>query len=156
MSDFGELCPIFETGVYNELYLGEFTTSVYYTSNTLTLNFLGSTSGLPAVAPASFRLGRTVVVTDWWVRKRVANNNSATVNITIGRRTGSGTAAASLFGTASFSVGITAFPDIVNAWRAGYMTACMTLATADCLNFSNSVGEDDCPTVDIMIKYREK
>jgi hypothetical protein len=155
MSDFGELCPLFNTGVYNELYLGRFATSVYFHSTTLTLNLLSSAS-LPPTAPSSLRLGRTVVVTGWWTRKKIANNNSATVNVTIGRRTGSGTAAASLFGTATFSVGITAFPDIVNAWRAGYMTACMTLHTADCLNFSNSIGEDDGPTLDIIIQYREK
>ncbi len=155
MSDFGELCPLFNTGVYNELYLGRFTTSVYYTSVTLTQNFL-SCPGLPASNPSSLRFGRTIVVTGWWTRKKVANNNSATVNIVIGRRTGSGTAAASVFGTATYSIGVTAFPDIVNAWRAGYMTACMTLNTADCLSISNSVGEDDCPTLDIVIQYREK
>ena len=155
MSDFSELCPIFNTGVSNELYLGTFTTSVYYHSTTLTLNFLSNAS-VPPDVPSSFRFGRTILVTGWWTRKKIANNNSATVHITIGRRTGSGTAAASIFGTATFSVGITAFPDIVNAWRAGYMTTSMTLHTADCLNISNSVGEDDCPTLDVAIQYREK
>lgn len=152
MSDFGELCPLFNTGVYNELYLGRFTTSIYTSA---TYNFLSSV-GDPATAPSSLRFGRTIVVTGWWTRKKVANNNSATVNIIIGRRTGSGTAVQSVFGTATYSIGITAFPDIVNSWRAGYMTACMTLNTADCLDISTSVGEDDCPTLDIIIQYREK
>ena len=155
MSDFSELCPIFNTGVYHELYLGRFSTSVYYTSTTLTLNWLSNAS-VPADVPSSFRFGRTIVVTGWWTRKKIANNESTTVNIIIGRRTGSGTAAASIFGTATFSAGITAFPDIVNAWRAGYMTASMTLHTADCLNITNSLGLDDCPTMDIIIQYREK
>lgn len=159
MSDFGELCPIFNTGVHNELYLGRFTTSIYYNSITAVTassnNFLSS-PGLAADAPSSLRLGRTVVVTGWWTRKKVANNNSATVNIIIGRRTGSGTAAMSIFGTATYSVGITAFPDIVNAWRAGYMTTSMTLHTADCLSITNTVGEDDGPTLDVIVQYREK
>lgn len=155
MSDFGELCPIFNTGVYNELYLGRFTTSVYYTSTTLTLNWLSNPS-VPPDTPSSFNFGRTVVVTGWWVRKKVANNNSATCNIIIGRRTASGTAAASVFGTATMCVGITATPDIVQRWQCASMTACMTLNTADFLNISNSVGEDDCPTLDVMIQYREK
>lgn len=155
MSDFGELCPLFNTGVYNELYLGTFSTSVYYTSTTLTLNWMSNPS-VPPDVPASFRFGRTVVVTGWWVRKKIANNNSADVYIYLGRRTGTGTAAASVFGAATFSIGITAFPDIVNNWRCASITASMTLATADCLNFSNSVGENDGPTVDIMIQYREK
>ncbi len=155
MSDFGELCPLFNTGVYNELYLGTFTTSVWYHSTTLTLNFLSNPS-LPPTAPASFRFGRTVVVTGWWTRKKVANNNSAIVDLVIGRRTATGTAAASVFGTATFSVGITAFPDIVHNWRPGYMTTSMTLASADVLNISNSVGEDDGPTVDMILQYREK
>lgn len=155
MSDFGELCPLFYTGVYNELYLGRFTTSVYYTSVTLTQNFL-SCPGLPPSNPSSLRFGRTIVVTNWWCKKKVANNNSASVILILGRRTGSGTAAASVFGSMTFSVGTTAFPDIVNAWQQGQMTACMTLNTADCLSIANSVGEDDCPTVDIVIQYREK
>ncbi len=159
MSDFGELCPIFSTGVYNELYLGRFTTSIYYNSVTASTaygnNFLSS-PGLAAGVPASFRFGRTVVVTGWWTRKKVANNNSATVNIIIGRRTGSGTAVMSIFGTATFSVGITAFPDIVHAWRAGYVTTSMTLNTADCLSITNDVGEDDGPTLDVIVQYREK
>ncbi len=155
MSSFGEICPLFNTGVYNELYLGVYTTSVYYQSTTLTLNILSNAS-VPPDVPALLKLGRTVVVTGWWTRKKIANNNSATVNLVIGRRTGSGTAAASVFGTATFSVGITAFPDLVHNWRPGYMTTSMTLHSADVLNITNTIGEDDGPTVDIVVQYREK
>jgi len=159
MSDFGELCPIFNTGVYNELYLGTFTTSIYYNSITAVTasgnNFL-SCPGLAAANPSSFRFGRTIVVTNWWGRKKVANNNSVSVVLILGRRTASGTAAASAFGSLTLCVGITAFPDIVNAWQQGQMTVSMTLNTADCLNIANNVGEDDGPTVDIIIQYREK
>lgn len=159
MSDFSELCPIFNTGVYNELYLGTFTTSIYYTSITAITasgnNFLGR-PGCAATVPSSFRFGRTIVVTGFWCKKKVANNNSVSVNIILGRRTGSGTAAASAFGTLCFAVGTTTFPDIVNAWQAGTMTVSMTLNTADCLNIANSVGEDDCPTLEVVIQYREK
>jgi len=159
MSDFGELCPIFNTGVYNELYLGTFTTSIYYNSITAITasgnNFLGC-PGCAATVPSSLRFGRTIVVTNWWGRKKVANNNSVSVILILGRRTGSGTAAASVFGSLTFECGTTTFPDIVNAWRQGQMTLSMTLNTADCLNIANSVGEDDGPTVDIIVQYREK
>ena len=155
MSDFGELCSIFNTGVYNTLYLGQLTTSMYYTSTTLTLNVLGY-PGLPTTYPSSLKLGRTVVVTSWWTRRNATNDNSTTLHLTIGRRTGSGTAAASVFGSATFSAGITAHPDILGMIRAGYLTTSMTLNTADVLNISNSLGDDDLPKIEIWVQYREK
>ncbi len=71
MSDFSELCPLFSTGVYSELYLGTFSASLYSDSvatATATLNFLSS-AGDPATAPSSFRFGRTIVVTEVFGKK---------------------------------------------------------------------------------------
>lgn len=150
MSDFSELCPLFSTGVYNELYLGEFSGSAYASP---TQNFMSS-AGDPATAPSSFRFGRTIVVTELYARKRITPT-TATCCLVLGRRTGSGTATISPFGTLCMSTGITAFPQIVRAWRAMGPTA-MTLNTADVLSITNTLAGDDGGSFDIIIQYREK
>jgi hypothetical protein len=149
MSDFGELCPLFNTGVYNELYLGRFTASVYTSA---TFNFLSSV-GDPATAPSSFRFGRTVVVTEVYAR-RIGAITTATASLRVGRRTGSGTAAQSLFGTMTFGEDATAFPDFARAWQAMGITS-MTLNTADVLDIS-ACGVATDASYDIVVQYREK
>src|SRR5512137_1607343 len=106
MSDFSELCPIFNTGVYHELYLGRVTASVY---SSATFNYLSSV-GDPATAPVSFNFGRTVVVTNFWLRRKGAIT-TATVSLQFGRRTGSGTADATIFGLFKFTEDASTYPD---------------------------------------------
>lgn len=149
MSDFGELCPLFSTGVYNELFLGRFTASAYTSA---TYNFLSSI-GDPATAPSSFRFGRTVVVTEVFMR-RIGAVTTATASLRVGRRTGSGTAVQSLFGTMTFGDDASAFPDFARAWQAMGMTS-MTLNTADVLDIS-ACGVATDASYDVVVQYREK
>lgn len=150
MSDFSELCPLFDTGVYNELYLGVMTFSIY---DSATFNFLSS-PGDPATAPSSLRFGRTIVVTECWAKRKLgATPLSHTICVYIGRRTGSGTAVQSLFGTICFSMSVSTFPNIMNAWQAMGMTS-MTLNTADCLDISAAL--PDVMACEFIIQYREK
>ena len=150
MSDFSELCPLFETGLYNELYLGEMSVTLY---NSATLNWLSS-PGDPATAPSSFRFGRTIVVTECWIkRKYTADAFSQTLCLFIGRRTGSGTATQSIFGTLTMESNVSTFPKIVNAWQAMGPTS-FTLHTADVLDISAILGGTNL--VEVIIQYREK
>ena len=151
MSDFGELCPIFNTGVYHELYLGRWTASVY---SSATFNFMSSV-GDPATAPTSFNLGRTVVVTNCWVRRKGAIT-TATVSLQIGRRTGSGTATQSLFGLLKLAEDATAHPDFDGNWQRLTMSTSMTLHTADYLDISDAVGVATNASFDVIVQYREK
>jgi len=150
MSDFSELCPLFETGVYNELYLGQLTGTIYTSA---TYNFLGPV-GAPTAMPSSFRLGRTVVLTEVYVRRN-ADLAAPTVRLKVGRRTASGTATQSFFGTLTFLSNIVTFPDIQRAWQAMGPTS-FTLNTADVLDISIDLGTDATGLYDIIIQYREK
>ncbi len=150
MSDFGELCPLFETGVYNELYLGMLTGTIYTSA---TYNFMGPAAA-PTADPTSFRFGRTVVVTEAYFR-RLAAVAAPTVRLKIGRRTGSGTATQSFFGTLTILSNIATFPDILRAWQAMGPTS-FTLATADVLDISIDLGADAAGLYDVIIQYREK
>jgi len=150
MSDFSELCPIFNTGVYNELYLGRWTASVYTSA---TYNFLSSV-GDPATAPTSLNLGRTVVVTKAWIR-RVGAITTAVASYRLGKRTGSGTATQSIFGILALGEDASAHPDFAGNWQLISLTACMTLNTADYLDLSG-VGAGTDASFDVIVQYREK
>ncbi len=149
MSSFGELCPLFNTGVYNEIFLGRLTGSIYTTT---TMNFISS-PGSPATCPTSFRLGRTVVVTEMYFRRFVANT-TATISIHIGRRTSTGSAAVSGFGTLTFADDVTTYPDYSRVWRALGATS-FTLHTADALQIGIN-GDATTGDFDIIVQYREK
>lgn len=150
MSDFSELCPIFNTGVYHELYLGRWTASVYTSA---TYNFLSSV-GDPATAPASMNFGRTVVVTKAWLR-RIGAVTTATCSYRLGRRTGSGTATQSIFGLLTISEDQTTHPDFAGNWQLISLTACMTVNTADFLDLSCTGVATDA-SFDVIVQYREK
>jgi len=150
MSDFGEICPLFNTGVYKELYLGELTGTIY---DSATFNFMSS-AGDPATAPSSFRFGRTIVVTEVYAkRKTISDNLTHTICLFVGRRTGSGTATQSIFGTLCISMSVTAFPKIINAWQAVGVTS-FTLNTADVLDISMTL--PDLQNIELIVQYREK
>jgi hypothetical protein len=153
MSDFSELCPLFETGVYNELYLGSFTLASW---DSATYNLL-SNPGDPATCPSSFRLGRTVLVTEAFARRwGQATLLTATVCLLFGRRALSGTVDASVFGTVTYSMSTSAIPNIHGHWQAVGLTS-FTLATADCLNIAVTEPDADASmAVEIIIQYRDK
>ena len=151
MSDFSELCPIFNTGVYHELFLGRLTASLYTSA---TLNYFSS-PGDPATAPISLNFGRTVVVTNCYVRRKGAIT-TATISLQFGRRTGSGTVDQSIFALLKFAEDTTTFPDKDGAWQQMTMTACMTLHTADFLSMNDAVGNATNASFDVIVQYREK
>ncbi len=153
MSDFSELCPLFETGVYNELYLGSMTASAY---NVGTYNFLAS-PGDPATAPATMNFGRTVVITQLWAKRAAtATAYTATLCILLGRRTGSGTATISDFGTICISMSTALSTRLPKTWMVMNPTS-FTLNSADFLNISLASDETDSGEgIQFIVQYREK
>ena len=154
MSDFSELCPLFSTGVYNELYLGEMTLSAY----TLDLyNFMGS-AGDAATAPTSLGFGRTVVVTEVWAKRHgTVTAYTATLCIVVGRRTGSGTATVSAFGTLTLSVSsaVSGYAPQLRWIPIG--PSSFTLNTADFLHIGALSNEtDSAEQIEFIVQYREK
>ena len=87
--------------------------------------------------------------------RRIGAVTTATASLRVGRRTGSGTAVQSLFGTMTFGDDATAFPDFARAWQAMGLTLSMTLNTADVLDISGCGGPLDA-SYDVVVQYREK
>lgn len=67
MSDFSELCPLFNTGVFHEITFPNISmTTITACGNAL----LGSLTADVATKPGIFTFGRTVVVTGAYIKKR--------------------------------------------------------------------------------------
>jgi len=148
MSDFSELCPLFNTGVYNELYLGKITTTLYAAAS---MNFLGGAADVDT-GTMSFNLGRTVVVTNLFLR-RLAFTVTDTCCIFIGRQTDTGSAAPTIFGTHILLSAVTAYPDFAGKWQPIDAITSFTVHTADYLFIGALVGDTQ---LDLIVQYREK
>jgi hypothetical protein len=78
MSDFGELCPLFNTGVFNEVTFPQiFMTDICVCGNAL----IGTITGASATKPGVWTFGRTVVVTGAFIRARLKPAASITIQL---------------------------------------------------------------------------
>jgi len=147
MSDFSELCPLFSTGVYNELTIGPLS----FTGLSLTNNAMAGVFG-KASSPASLKFQRTVVVTKVFAQKdRVVGTK---VIIHAHRHKATGTAAGTAFATITWSTTDTLYP--VGMIRKFTQTANKTFLAADVLGF-NQVTKKTVPgRFRFIIRYKEK
>ena len=98
MADFGELCPIFSTGVYNEV---TFPSIIDISAAAATYNLLENYSQSAGAAVASvsgWSFGRTVVVTGAYLKRHKTNNEAENLHL---RHKVSSTAAGTIFATAT-------------------------------------------------------
>jgi len=148
MSDFSELCPLFNTGVYNELTIDQITMSGCST----TMNALG---GIAARAghPGSFKFGRTVVVTKIYAKKLVTGT-AASIFLLATRMATSGSAAMTVF--ASLEMSITVTVHCVNRYRAMTQAANQTFLAADVLGFSAKTKKTNGGKFGFIVRYKEK
>jgi len=155
MSDFGEICPIFQTGLYNELFIGEITASLYTTAS---MNMLDVQTEVAANAGSCLRLGRTVVVTNAWFRRAYdVVVDTAVLTLKIGRQIGSGTVTATFYATVAIGEDACAHPDLMDHWRQLTLSSSMTIHTADCLFASaTGAGAFESGIWDFLFIYHEK
>lgn len=148
MSDFSELCPLFSTGVYNELTLG----AVTFTGISTTMNALAGTGTL-AATPGSLKFDRTVIITRIYAQKLGAAGTQMGIIAFHHKATGTvaGTAFASILWTATDA------KFTPNMIRKFTQASAKTFLAADVLGFSNKTGGTADPgTYGIIIRYKEK
>ena len=151
MSDFGELCPLFNTGVYQELLFP----NIDMNGITACGNALVGT--LTASALADFTFGRTVVVTAAWVRKVERNSEDCILRVAHhSSRLAAGTIMASLTVSvtlAGHQLGYGYIPMVTSGTNLP-----MTFTSAAVLGFSIATGTATITAghFDLMIRYREK
>jgi hypothetical protein len=148
MSDFSQLCPLFNTGVYSELTIPGpiYMSGVSATSNAL----VGALTR--AANPGSFKFQRTVIVTKVYVKKDKTCGTACIIEAK--RHAGTGTAAGTTF--ASFAVTTTSTKNTVSRIRA-MTTAAKTFLAADVLGFAPATKKiTDGGRYSFIIRYKEK
>ena len=145
MSDFSELCPLFNTGVYRELMFPNIALSLI----TVCGNALVGT--LTASASGDFSFGRTVVVTAAWLRKTATPSSQVVVHL---RHHSSRLAAGTIFATLTVSVTATGM-EVGYGYVPMNVSTETTFTSAAILGLGVAAGSDSTK-VDLLIRYKEK
>ena len=149
MADFGELCPIFNTGVYNEITFPAIDMNAITTSGNALYGSLGSSITMAGY----FTFGRTVVVTGAFARRTSAN--STVVNLYLRHiAAGTFTTIGTIFASGTFTPTISILD---NYAYMPFTVTSMTFASSDILALAPSLGAaGSMGTYDLIVRYREK
>lgn len=138
MSDFSDLCPLFNTGMYSELTLPYFTLTARSTTN----QFEGG-----------FPFGRSVIVTAAYVKKHTTPT-STTAAITV-KLAKAATWAATQTVFASKKLSKTTTTQVVGRYLTMTVTA-KTFGATDVLHVVSGSKETIGEHVSILVRYKEK
>lgn len=147
MSDFSELCPLFNTGVYSEVSFGTLRFTACSTTNNA---FNGALTA--AAHPGVFKFQRTVVVTKVYAQKQGAAGTA--VVLTAGRRLATGTAAKTVFASCAWTSTDTKF--LPGRMKAFTQAANKTFLAADVLDFGTKTSVTDPGKYCMIVRYKEK
>lgn len=150
MSDFSELCPLFETGVFQEI------TFPYIAMSKITASgnaLLGSLTCGSATRTAVWTFGRTVIVTDCFIRRRYLGTLEG-ANILYLMHHTSLLAAGSVFGTFTASVTVSGMEADGN-W-AEFAVTDKTFTSNAILGLAPATGSAaSAGLFDLILRYKE-
>jgi hypothetical protein len=148
MTDFSEMCPLFETGVFTEFTFPE----VSITDISSDANALMFSVDAKASTCADFNFGRTIVITDAWVRSRSAPAGSGYLHLV---HHATLRAAGTIFGT--FSMTVTVVGHDRSSWVKFQALTDTTFDSAAILGLRLATATTDPGAlIDLMIRYKEK
>jgi hypothetical protein len=146
MSNFSEICPIFNTGVFGQV---TFPRIDSLTGISTTANFLEGTI-TAGTGAGQFSFGRTVVVTGAFIRRY--GTNTAAENIYLQHRTSAG-AAATAFGTATVTTTLSIYT-IHTYWPM--TVANTTFTSSEVLSMGDlTVTATAIGAYDLIVRYKE-
>jgi hypothetical protein len=147
MSDFGELCPLFSTGVFKEVTFPD----ISMTNVTLCGNgFLGTETVSVA---GYFTFGRTVVVSEAFIRRKKGGTVESENVIQLNHHN-SETAVGTIFGTITISTTTDGADQLT--WNRMTVTD-KTFTSNDILGISPAVGTAlSAGLYDLILRYKEK
>jgi hypothetical protein len=150
MADFGEICPLFNTGLFNEITFPNLALTGFSTECNALIGTVSTTSTLLA---GWFTFGRTVVVTGAYVRRNKTSTTGDQVYLDLQYRT-SPRATPSTIGT--YIMSLTSDQVDQFSWVPMAVTA-HTFTSTDVLGFSlESVQAASAGTYDLIVRYKEK
>lgn len=146
MSDFGEICPLFSTGVFHEVtFPGIGMTDITYSGNAL----IGTMLSISHVG--AFTFGRTVMVTGAYIRRKQSQFCTLTVQLNFHT---SQRAVCSVIGTISIPTSGSKIE--VFTWQEIAVTA-HTFTSTDVLGLAAVVASAQSAGVyDLIVRYKEK
>ena len=148
MSDFSELCPLFNTGVFNEVVFPD----VALSDVSACANALFATYDAMASSLGSFNFGRTVIVTAAWLKKVTGPEGKEFIYL---RHHSSKLAAGTTFGTIQISTSVTGQP-VGHAYIPFTVTE-MTFDSAAVLGLAPAtVTAGSGGVFDLIVRYKEK
>jgi hypothetical protein len=147
MSDFSELCPLFETGVFSEFTFPTISLSDFSAD----VNAIQFSTGAVASSCADFTFGRTVIITDAWLRCDAPGDGSGIIHL---NRHGSIFGAATIVGTFSSTATVTGH--CKHAWIP-FTMGDATFNSSDVLGLNMATATASAGAVyTLMIRYKEK
>jgi len=151
MSDFGELCPLFNTGVFNDVTFP----NIQMTGGTGCGNaLLGTLTAGSATRTAIWTFGRTVVVTGGFIKTRVKPTIASTVVLRLMHHT-SMLAAGTEFATCEIST--TASGVELYTWIPFNTVTAKTFTSSEVLGFTVLTGTaSGGGTFDLIVRYKDK
>lgn len=151
MADFSELCPLFKTGVFHEVtFPGPMSLSAVLTQR----NLLAGTGA--AAKEGYFTFGRTVVVTNAWIRKEVATNATTTELCLVHKTSGTAALSGTAFATIALASNDGSQFEVGYSWQPFTAFIGKTFTSSEVLSlqivpaFTVSSGK-----VALMVRYRE-
>jgi hypothetical protein len=150
MSDFSELCPLFETGVFHEVTFPNIDmTGITGCGNAL----MGSLTVGQPTASAMWTFGRTVIVTGGFVRTKVKPTINATVNMHLHHHTSQ-----LAVGTVMMTLDISTTVDgcEIYSWAPMNSVLAKTFTSNEILGFTCLTGTaSGAGTYDLIVRYKE-
>ena len=150
MSDFSELCPLFETGVFHEVTFPDISmTNITGCGNAL----MGSLTVGQATASAIWTFGRTVIVTKAYVRNQSKVSVDSTCKVLLMHHTSQLAAGTEL---ASLDISGTADGMEIYSWAPMNSVLAKTFTSDEVLGFTVLTGTAaDGGKFDLIVRYKE-
>ena len=150
MSDFGELCPLFNTGVFHELLIPD----MHLTLSSATVNAMEGLITAGAEGHDLFTFGRTVVITDAYCRRWTVGANG-TIWVHLKHYT-SAPATPTIWGTFTMSETVTQ-RSTKHAWNLMTSSEDKTFTSDEVLGIGiSALTAAEGGEYDFIIRYKEK
>ena len=150
MSDFSEICPLFETGVFNEV---TFPGPMYLSAVLTGVNLLAGT-GAQAKA-GYFTFGRTVVVTEAFIKRDSINTTETTLQL-FHKTSGTAALAGTVFGSITLPLSASAH-ELIYTWKPFVAFSPKTFTSTDVLSLQIAAALTvSSGSVTLMVRYKEK
>lgn len=147
MSDFSELCPLFNTGVFNEI------TFPYMAMSTVSksANLLAGTNEALTYS-GNFNFGRTVIITEAWVQQYTANVSIEADLLLLHRLTEMSTG--TIFASCTIPISVSQ-AELWYSWKPFIAFTGKTFTSSDILALQVA-SQISSGAIALMIRYKEK